>query len=121
MVAWWGARPSGGGPGAANEATDGDDRVGQVEERLDDACTPFVAARQPGEGVVPGVGPLDVSALRRLHGGFDALASDLAGQVTAFQQVAGLVGVIARVQVNSDVVGQRSEVVQQVQGGRQER
>jgi hypothetical protein len=36
-------------------ATDGDDRVGEVEERLDHDVASFVAALQPVEAVVPGV------------------------------------------------------------------
>ncbi|GGJ71785.1 hypothetical protein GCM10010121_097980 [Streptomyces brasiliensis] len=40
--------PAVGGPGSADQTTDGDDRVGEVEEYLDDADAPFVAA---GESV----------------------------------------------------------------------
>jgi hypothetical protein len=48
--------PAVGGPGAADQATDGDDRVGEVEEGIDDDLAAFVAAGEPTEGVVPGVG-----------------------------------------------------------------
>src|ERR1017187_6532348 len=46
--------PSLGGPGLADEATDGNDRVGEVEEGVDDVLVPFVAALQAVEGVAPG-------------------------------------------------------------------
>lgn len=49
--------PSAGGPCLADQGTDGDDRVGEVEERVDDVFAAFVAALQPVEAVVPGVRP----------------------------------------------------------------
>src|SRR5215207_9155667 len=52
-------------PGLADEATDGDDRVCEVEERVDYGLAAFVAALEPVEGVVPGVGALDVPATVR--------------------------------------------------------
>jgi hypothetical protein len=64
--------PSVGGPCLADWAADGDDRVSEVEERVDDLLAAFVAALQPVEGVVPGVGPLDVPALPGLDRGFSA-------------------------------------------------
>jgi hypothetical protein len=47
--------PAVGGPCLPDQATDGDDRVGEAEERVDDLLAPLVAALQPVEGVVPGV------------------------------------------------------------------
>src|ERR1700749_3504753 len=41
------------GPCLADEPADGDDGVGEVEERLDDVLVAFVAALEPVEGVVP--------------------------------------------------------------------
>jgi hypothetical protein len=55
--------PSVGDPGPPDQAADGDDRVGEVEERVDDLLAAFVAALQPVEAVVPGVRPLDVPPL----------------------------------------------------------
>jgi hypothetical protein len=43
-----------GDPCPADEATDGDDGVGEVEERVDHLLPAFVAALQPVERVVPG-------------------------------------------------------------------
>ena len=48
-----------GDPGLVDEATHGDDRVGQVEERVDYRFAAFIAALEPVERVVPGVRPLD--------------------------------------------------------------
>jgi len=42
----------------ADEATDGGDGVGEVEEGVDDFLAALVAALQPVEVVVPGVSPL---------------------------------------------------------------
>ena len=52
------------GPCLADEPTDCDDGVGEVEERVDDFLAPFVAALEPAEAVMPGVGPLPASAAR---------------------------------------------------------
>jgi hypothetical protein len=46
--------PAVGDPRPADEATDGDDGVGEVEERVDHLLPAFVAALQPVERVVPG-------------------------------------------------------------------
>jgi hypothetical protein len=43
-----------GGPGLSDEATDGDDRIGEVEVGVDHAFAAFVAALEPVEAVVPG-------------------------------------------------------------------
>jgi hypothetical protein len=60
----WGAGvPSVKGPCLADEAADGDDGVGEVEERVDDGFAALVAALEAVEAVVPGVGPLNVPAL----------------------------------------------------------
>ena len=60
------------GPGLPDEATHGDDRVGEVEEGVDHVFLAFVAALQPVERVVPGIRALDMPALGGLDGGFDA-------------------------------------------------
>lgn len=66
------------------------------------------------------MGALDIPA----PGGLDrrslALVSDAAGQAALGERGPALGGVIVGVQVHGDVVGQRAEIVQQVQGGREE-
>lgn len=59
----------------ADEATHGDDGVGEVEERVDDDLAAFVAALQPVEGVVPGVAAFDVPALAGLDGALSPLCA----------------------------------------------
>jgi hypothetical protein len=54
-------------PCLADQATDCDDGIGEVEERVDHLFPPSVAALQPVEGIVPGVAPLDGPAPRRPH------------------------------------------------------
>jgi hypothetical protein len=103
----------GGGPWAADQATDGDDRVGEVEESVDDALAPFGAAGESAEGLVPGVGPLDVPAPGGLDRCLLASVCDFAGQLALVEQGAGLAGVLAGVQVDGDVVGKRAEPVDQ--------
>jgi hypothetical protein len=95
--------------------------VGEVEEGVDDILMAFVAALQPVEGVVPGVGPLDVPALPGLDGGLVALAGDFAGQAAAGELVAGLLRVIPGVEVDGDVIRERADVVEFVQRGSQQR
>ena len=70
-------------PCLTDEPAECDDRVGEVEEGVDDVLVAFVAALQPVEGVVPGVGPLDVPPLAGLDRGLVALVGDLAGQPRA--------------------------------------
>src|ERR1700751_4572442 len=60
--------PAACGPCLADQAADGDDRVGEVEVRVDDLLAPLVAALQPVEGVLPGVCPLGVPAFPGLDG-----------------------------------------------------
>jgi hypothetical protein len=42
-----------GGPSATTEVQDSDDRVGEVEERIDDNVAALVAELQPVEAVAP--------------------------------------------------------------------
>src|SRR4051794_39144915 len=70
--------PAVGGPGLPDEATDGDDRIGEVEVGVDHACAAFVAALEPVEAVVPGVGALEVPTTAGLHRHLLALVRDLA-------------------------------------------
>lgn len=109
--------PAVGRPGAADKATHGDDGVSQVKEGVDDTGPAFVASREPAEGVLPGVRALYVPALGGLDRGLFALVRDPAFQPALVEDGTGLAQVVARVQVHGDVVGQRAEVVQQVQGG----
>ena len=69
-----------GGPCLADQATHGDDRVGEVEERVDDCLAALVAALEPVERVVPGICPLDMPALAGLDGCLLTLVRDLARQ-----------------------------------------
>src|SRR2546430_340263 len=108
-------------PCLANQATDGDDGVGKVEERVDDVLVALVAALQPAEGVVPGIGPLDVPALPGLDRGLVALAGDFPGHAPSGELVAGLLRVVAGVEVDSDVIGQRANIIEFVQRGGQQR
>src|SRR4029077_6966242 len=63
----------------ADEATDGGDGVGEVEEGVDDFLAALVAALQPVEGVVAGVSPACPGCQSRpwalLPGGGDVPAS----------------------------------------------
>jgi hypothetical protein len=54
---------------ASDEATHGDDRVGEVEEGVDHTFASFVAALQPVERVVSGIRALDVPAVGGLDPG----------------------------------------------------
>src|SRR5438105_9926705 len=112
--------PSVRGPCLADQATDGDDGIGEVAEGVDDFLAPLVAALQPGEGVVPGVGPLDGPAPAGLNGCFLALMGDLPGHAAGGKLVAGGPGVVPGVEVDGDVAGQRAELVQFVQRGGQQ-
>lgn len=102
--------PSVGGPYLADQATDGDDRVGQVEERVDDVFAAFVAALQPVEAVVPGVRPLDVPALPGLERGLVALMGYLPGHSPCCQLIAGFLRVVPGVEVHAGLIGQRPEL-----------
>src|SRR5437764_14634701 len=98
------------GPCLADEPADCDDRVGEVEERVDDVFVTFVAALQPVEGVVPGVGPLDVPALPGLDRGLVALMGDVPGHAAPGEFVVGLLRVVTRIEMDGDVSGERLEV-----------
>ena len=105
--------PSVEGPCLADQAADGDDRVGEVEERVDDLLAALVAALQPVEGVVPGVGPLDVPALPGLDRGLVALMGDVAGHAAGGQFIAGLARVLTRRPGKElHVTGQRPELAE---------
>jgi hypothetical protein len=83
--------------------------------RVDTSCGNGRAG-EPVEGVLPGVGALHVPPLARLDRRLLALVRDPAVQAAFAEQGASLVGVVAGVQVDGDVAGKRSEVVQTVQG-----
>jgi hypothetical protein len=110
-----------GDPCPADEATDGDDRVGEVEERVDHLLAALVAALQPVERVVPGVGPLDVPTSAGLDRCLLALVCDLPAQPAISESLASLARVVAGVEMDGDLVGQRAEIAQQVQGRSQQR
>ncbi len=96
------------GPRSADQAADGDDGVGEVEEGINDGGSAFVAASDAVKAVLPGVGPFDVPPLACLDGRLLALVRDAAVQAERGEFGAGLVRVVADVQVRGDVVGQRS-------------
>lgn len=64
------------GPRSSDEGTDGDDRVGQVKERVDDDLTAFMTALESVEGVVPGIRALNVPSAAGLDRRFLALVGD---------------------------------------------
>jgi len=66
---------------------------------------PLVAAGEPIEGVLPGVGAFDMPTLTGLDGRLLPLVRDAPVQATFAEQRAGLVRVVAAVQVHGDVVG----------------
>src|ERR1700745_3605396 len=103
------------GPCLADEATVGDDGVGEVEEGVDDVLVAFIAALEAVEVVVPGVGALDGPALPGLDGRLLALAGHLPAKAASGQLAAGLVRVVPGVQVHPDVTGQRAELAELVQ------
>src|ERR1700745_1862287 len=109
------------GPCLADEATDGDDGVGEVEEGVDDILVAFVAALEAVEVVVPGVGAVDVAPLPGVSGGLAAFTGDGPGHAAPGEPAAGLLRVIARVEMDGDVLGQRPEVAEFVQRVGQER
>jgi hypothetical protein len=96
--------PAVGCPGSSDQATDGDDRVGEVEEGIDDGGAAFVAAGEAVEGVLPGVCAFDVPAPAGLDRCFLALARDAAVEASLVEEGAGGVRVVAGVQVHGDVV-----------------
>ncbi len=72
-TSWSAGVPSVEGPGLPDEATYGDDRVGEVEEGVDHVFFAFVAALQPVEGVVPGIRAFDVPPVGGLDGALTTL------------------------------------------------
>src|SRR5262249_61449058 len=85
----WTAVPAVGGPCLADQATHRDDGVREVEEGVDHLLAPLVAALQPGEGIVPGVGAFDGPALPGLDRCLLALTGDLPCHAASGQFVAG--------------------------------
>lgn len=93
-----------GGPSSAEQITYGDDRVGKVKERFDDAGAALVAAGEAVEGVLPGVGALDVPPPGCLDGRFGPLACDLTLQIPLVEYGAGRGRVVAGVEVDGYLV-----------------
>ena len=110
-----------GRPRLSAQATHGDDRVGEIEEGVDDGGSPLVAAGEPVEGVLPGVGAFHVPTPTGLDWCVLTSVRDAAVEAALFEQSAGLVRVVTSVQVHGDVIGQRAEVVQAVQRGSKQR
>lgn len=113
--------PTVGRPCLADQATYGDDGVGEVEEGVDDGGPALVAAGEAVEGVLRGTGALHVPPPTFLDRRLLAFVRDAAVQAAFIEQNAGLVGVVAGVQVDGGVVGWRSEVLQAVQGRGEQR
>jgi hypothetical protein len=74
-------------PCLSDEATHGDDRVGEIEEGVDDGGPALVAAGEAVEGVLPGVGALHVPPLARLNRRLFAFIRDPAVQAAFAEQV----------------------------------
>jgi hypothetical protein len=89
--AWRGGCPIGTESIFADGPADGDDGVGEVEERVDDGFAALVAVLEAVEAVVPGVGALDVPALPGLDRGLAALVRDFAFHAAGRELAAGLV------------------------------
>lgn len=103
--------PAVGGPCPADQTADGDDGVDEVEERVGDHGAALKAAGQAMEGVLPGMCPLHMPPPTRLDRGFFALVSDAAVQAAPGQQGAGVVAVVAGVEVDGDLLRQRPKSV----------
>ena len=73
-----------------DEATDGDDRVCEVEERADHLLVAFVAALEPVERVVPGVRALEMPGSAGPDRRLLALVRDLPAQSEVGEGLAGL-------------------------------
>jgi hypothetical protein len=87
------------------QATDGNDRIGKVEEGVYDLGAAFVAAGEPVEGVLP-VGSLDVPPLAGLDRWLFALVCDSAVQTARSELGASFVRVVAGVQMHGDFIWQ---------------
>lgn len=95
--------PSVGGPDLPDEATQDDDGVGQGDEGLEHAGAAFGTDQQFAKApVVPGVGTFDDPAGAGLQG--SALGGDAPLAAQDGQPFAGLVRVVAGVQVHRDVL-----------------
>lgn len=94
-----------------DEATHDDDGVREVGEGVDDADAAFLAAREPLEGVLPGVRALDMPALASLDGRLLPLVRNRVMQAAFADSRAGWGRVIPGVQVHGDGVGQGAEVI----------
>jgi hypothetical protein len=92
-------------PCLPDQATHGGDRVGEVEEGVDDGGTPLVAAGEPVEGVLPGVGALHGSTPTGLDRCLLTFVRDAGVEAAFVEQSAGLVRVVAGIQVHGDVIG----------------
>ena len=73
------------GPSFPDQASDGDDRVGEIEEGVDVDRSPFVAALELVDAGVPWVGAVQVPALPGLDRRFVACVGDLAVQASGGQ------------------------------------
>lgn len=80
MVGGSGVRPIGESSMLAGSGCARDDRVGEIEECLDDGRAPLVAAGESVEGVPPCMGAFDVPALTGLDGRLLAFVRDAAVQ-----------------------------------------
>ena len=92
--------PAVGRPHLTDQATYGDDGVGEVEEGVDGGGPALVALGEAVEDVLPGVGALHVPPLAGLDRRLLAFVRDPAVQASFVEQGAGLVGVVVGVQVD---------------------
>ena len=95
--------PAVGGPGVVDEVPDGDDGVGQGDERLDHPGAHLGTDLEPTEAAgVPEVGALDHPAPTGPQRGAPGGDPDVATQ----QQLAGSAAVVAGAGMHGDVLGQ---------------
>lgn len=108
--------PAVGGPDVVDEVPDGDDGVGQGDERLDHPGAYLGTDLEPTEAAgVPGVGALDRPAPAGLQRGAPGGDPGVAAQ--HLEQLAGSAAVVAGVQMHGDALEQaETEPAQTLQG-----
>lgn len=105
--------PAVAGPAFADESSDGDDGVGEGDERVDDGGASLGADVEFLESaVVPGVGAFDNPAGSDLDRRGVSFGCDLVVAAEFVEQVPGVAGVVSGVQVHGDPVGQVVEAGQ---------
>lgn len=108
--------PAAGGPGVVDKVPDGDDGVGQGDERPDHPGAHLDVDLEPVEAAgAPGVGTLDHPSLTGLQRGSPGGDPGIAAQ--HLEQLTGLSAVVAGTGVHGDALGQvEAESAQALQG-----